>query len=384
MKTFPSVEDVNRIAAISDPAQRNYQITQCYWELSAALTQRLGPVANWCSFATWASKQAGQSIRQEDLQTALEQFLAMDLDLHELADELAGLAARRGSRYPSSDIRRLIWEALDPKAAMQRAGEAVGRGNQKVFAEIGLEFARFMAELLEDPVSSAARIEAFGQALRPGNPPDGQQYLRQAFAHYYQAFFEPDANQKAELILLANLEIGLHEQTRLQPEIAEALEAAVLAPRQFARRLLERLFPGRAGLILAFWWLLRLIGRPSAPEQAVQRIFMALRLRVRLFLTDHLMTLDLAGTRLRLGQDVQTGFPDTLSNVEQPELLALLQQVDPTPNSIRASGALDWADLSERMHFIADLFRRYQEYPSMLDAPFTAAQVEKIKSNSMP
>jgi len=38
---------------------RNLRITQCYSALAGA--------ANWCSFATWVSKQAGQTIRGEDL-----------------------------------------------------------------------------------------------------------------------------------------------------------------------------------------------------------------------------------------------------------------------------------------------------------------------------
>jgi hypothetical protein len=35
-----------------------------------AMTKRLGPCANWCTFATWASRQAGQTIRGEDLAQA--------------------------------------------------------------------------------------------------------------------------------------------------------------------------------------------------------------------------------------------------------------------------------------------------------------------------
>ena len=63
--------------------------------------------------------------------------------------------------------------------------------------------------------------------LRPGDPPDGQRYLRQAFAHYERRAAERDPKARAELAVLANLEIGLHEQTRLQPEIREALDAAL-------------------------------------------------------------------------------------------------------------------------------------------------------------
>ncbi|MES2880591.1 MAG: hypothetical protein V4676_00485, partial [Bacteroidota bacterium] len=71
----PTVTDVKTIAAITNPVLRNLQITQCYAELSTAFAQRTGPFANWCSYATWASKQAGQTIRTEDLQRTLETLI---------------------------------------------------------------------------------------------------------------------------------------------------------------------------------------------------------------------------------------------------------------------------------------------------------------------
>jgi hypothetical protein len=40
-------------------------------------------------------------------------------------------------------------------------------------------------------------------------------------------------------MLLANLEIGLHEQTRLQPEIAAALDAPLLDPAFTPAQVLE-------------------------------------------------------------------------------------------------------------------------------------------------
>lgn len=62
----PTLADVERIVALADPAVRNLQITQCYCELSRALAARTGGgPANWCRVATWASKQAGQTIRKE-------------------------------------------------------------------------------------------------------------------------------------------------------------------------------------------------------------------------------------------------------------------------------------------------------------------------------
>ena len=57
-----AVEKIERIAALDNPLLRNVMITQCYCELSASFAEHMGPGANWCTFATWASKQAGQTM----------------------------------------------------------------------------------------------------------------------------------------------------------------------------------------------------------------------------------------------------------------------------------------------------------------------------------
>lgn len=59
--SVPGVAEIDRIAALPDPVVRNLWITQSYAELSVAFARRTGGGANWCTFATWASKQAGRS-----------------------------------------------------------------------------------------------------------------------------------------------------------------------------------------------------------------------------------------------------------------------------------------------------------------------------------
>jgi hypothetical protein len=76
--SFPTVSDVERIASQDDPVLRNLRITQCYHELALAMVERTGRYANWCTFATWASKQAGQTIRKENSARTLEHSLGYD------------------------------------------------------------------------------------------------------------------------------------------------------------------------------------------------------------------------------------------------------------------------------------------------------------------
>src|SRR5687768_6924800 len=71
----PTVEMVDSIVALTDPVIRNLHITQSYCELSQATSRLVGSAANWCTYATWASKQAGITIRQEDLVRLFERLL---------------------------------------------------------------------------------------------------------------------------------------------------------------------------------------------------------------------------------------------------------------------------------------------------------------------
>ncbi len=385
MDHIPSVIEVDRIALLSDPVSRNLQITQCYHELSLAMAQRTCNDANWCTFATWASKQAGQTIRKEDLKRALEAALATAPATMAASADVASTARQISVRQDVDQIRQKAWEAMNPLAAIDRASAAVARGNQKVFAEIGREFARFIAACRDDAAFDPDNIARFCAALQPGDPPDGQRYLRQAFMRYYQAFFETEAKTRVELMLLANLEIGFHEQTRLQPEIAEALDAWLVDPEQFTRRLIGLLFPYRSWLVYALLIIRRILKQSTQFDTAISRLIAVARQQVRWLLTEHMMLLNLPhGIRLRLGDDLSAGFPEVLRQITSPDLCILLDQIDPTPDSLSESGAADWADLPDRLHFIVDLFRCYEETPDLLGPPFSPDQVTEIKAGRIP
>jgi hypothetical protein len=376
---------VERIAAVADPVVRNLQITQCYAELSTAMQQRMGPSANWCTFATWASKQAGQTIRQEDLVRRFRQVLANTPAINEAAADVSMTAEQAGAAREARQVQESLWEVLDPTAPFDRASAAVARGNKKVFEEIGREFARFYGGCFTDVVYDAAHIEEFCAVLRPGEPPDGQRYLRQAFRRYYAALFETDAKRRAEQQLLANIEIGYHEQTRLQPEIVEALDAPVIDPRRLADRVLRALFPYPAWLTRLWLRYRQWRGRPLLIDAAIDRLVARASEIAHLVVTEHLMTITLAhGHYLRLGRDLRAEYPPYLVELRDEELLALLALVDPTPDSIDASGAVDWGRLADRLHFIAEMFRCYQEWPLLFEPPYTPEQVKTIKLGQRP
>jgi hypothetical protein len=379
--SFPAVSDVDRIAGLEDPVLRNLQITQCYHELSAAMREITG-AANWCTFATWASRQAGQTIRGEDLIRAFEDLADGSPEIAAGLDLAVDLAARVAARPDVAGLRDTLRRALNPRAAFEHAADAVARGNKKVFEEIGREFARFLALVAQDDHIDAQTLARFCSALRPGEPPNGQRLLRDAFTAYGQARVQHDAQARAEAALFANLLIGFHEQTRLQPQIAEALDASSKVAGEVRPRLLAVLLPGP--------WLrirrtvARLLGSKMPLDVVVDRLVEQVQVHVRRVTTQWLMTLHLSGGEvLHLGQDLPARAP-ALLRVTRADLQALLVRVDPTPGSHVQSGARDWADFDDRMHFIADLFQAYHDHAGLFDAPFTREQVAAFKAGRRP
>src|SRR3954468_5923227 len=209
----PDPAEVQRIAAMREPVLRNLEITHGYWRLATAMAHRTGSGANWCTFATWASKQAGSTIRGEDMEGLVRAHLGRGAGFLHPIQALWRRLLRRGLLDPSSRLGRAVAELHTPLDALERASAAVSRGNRKVFEEIGLEFARYLHECPADAPVSAPEVQAFLDSLREGEPPDGQDYLRRAFQRYQRVAAEAGAKERAELLLTANLEIGFHEQT---------------------------------------------------------------------------------------------------------------------------------------------------------------------------
>src|SRR4029077_16685053 len=84
-------------------------------------------------------------------------------------------------------------------------------------------------------------FRSFKDRLQDGDPPEGQGLLRLAFESYQQQTTDP--GQRAQSLLLANLQIGFHEQIRLQPEIREAMTAMPSTMDNQGRLALKALFP---------------------------------------------------------------------------------------------------------------------------------------------
>ena len=238
---------------------------------------------------------------------------------------------RRGLFQPETRLGRLTREIHTPFDAFERASDAVARGNLKVFEEIGLQFARYL---------HGERVE-------------GEPLLRQAFAHYDRSLSAADPRDRAELAFLANLEIGFHEQTRLQPQILEALDAA---------------FP-QEDLGLGLW------------ARGLQRSSSRLAREV---ITDCLMVLTLPGRVLALAVNLPGPYPAELTDPTDPALAEFLARFEPVPPAVDDCGARDWSSLHQRMHYIVHLFRAFHLSEELSESPFTADQVASIGRGLIP
>ena len=292
---------------------------------------------------------------------------------------MASTLRRTGAKLHAEVPRKAMLRAINPAAAFARAGDAVARGNKKVFEEIGREFARFLQVFGEQTRFEPENTARFCAGLRPREPPDGQRLLSQAFTSYCEARFQT-GQDKAELILLANLSAGFHEQIRLQPEIAEALNATLDSAVEVKRNLMTVVLPDF--YVRAREKLLR--DHTPYLDAAFARLIAEVNRLIRQVITDHLMMLHLDTEVLRLGRDLQGTFPQQLRQIRNPRLREMLERVDITLNSLDQTGAMDWADFTDRMHFIADFFRVYQERQELFKTPFTTEQVELLKSGAQP
>jgi hypothetical protein len=382
IETFPSLAEIDAIGACPHPVLRNLRITQAYYELSTATARMIGAAANWCTFATWASKQAGQSIRGDDLGRKVEETFARSDAVRLAVGRIRDLRRAAGRAVDDHASLMAIREACAPLLTVGRVSDAVARGNKKVFDEIGREFARFLG-VMAKPGADSPAVEEFCASLRPGDPPVGQRLLADAFRDYYRAMTLAGTKARAERMLLAALRIGLHEQTRLQPEIEEALNAPLPDPSELRRRLVQALVRGATG------GMNERVGESLARshgvlEEVAGHLAERLRPLVRAVVTEELMTLTLDQTTLHLGADLRGTFPESLATIADRELAEFVDGIDPTKDTLRGSGTEDWAALPDRMHFIADLFRLYLDTPGLFRPPFTPEQLGMIADGCTP
>ena len=245
------------VRAIEHPVERNHQINQSYHQLSIVMGQYLGTprIADWCTFAKFASHQAGEHIRETSItaKELLHNLLDFSVPgkLRRLMDDLTQLPGRMGMArlllrlmlgrsdldLQEADVSRKNGARVLPalcelRAASARLNRSFILGNLYIYENIFPAYLQFLA---------AARGTADGvMETIPALADDPHGYLRRAFECYREArrcYLAQQELKRDEWVHKGNLWIGLHEQGHiLQPLFDEVrAELSVLSSAIFLR-----------------------------------------------------------------------------------------------------------------------------------------------------
>jgi hypothetical protein len=184
-------------------------------------------------------------------------------------------------------------------------------------------------------------------------------------------------------MLLGNCQIGLHEQTRLQPEIKAAMDAPI-----------DEIFHAHLGAALGHGLGASIVSHALAAAQGpiheIEKLVRELWKRVA---TRFLMQLALPGGKsLPLGEKIPKSaaapdfLPPDVRDISSPwELVALLATYDKAHGTgDEGTAATDWCVLPDRMNFIVNLFRSRQQDKTLLGQPFSDAQRSFIERGEVP
>lgn len=408
---------VDEISCMPDAVMRNLHITQGYHDLSRQMGGIVGSGnASWATFGCWASKTAGTFIRGQELPRILRGVLKRHPELgdHSIArhDATASLAigvsdmVRHPLRTSTAAVGRIsVHTAL-----------YIGEGNRVVFKELAGSFADFIAAFGTGDLGDQRLTDLLARYSDGPTEPDkcqvdhanetitssqrgGQGWLKDMLRTLHRAALVDDPDEKAQLILLASAYGGLHEQTRLQTYIAEALCTAIDAV--FIPQLRSDAPPAKQQtrgfanrMTLRFGRVVAKLGRRMVAEWSSRLM----------------MTMPLPDETIRLGEDIRAEkggalYPQALTMLTEPELVKVMDQYCPdwskshnlfrrTAARIRALlpgrpvvigvAAKNWDNFDQRMRLILAYFRTRQQCAELHDAPFTLDQLTALAAGKLP
>lgn len=362
-KNFTQTE-IHQILNQENLVLRNLQITLGYYRIAQGLRKLIGgDDVNWFCFGCYASKTAGQALRHELVPKQLKRAI-LRIAGFKNPENYFDLVLKKVPEQVPSEEENLLAEALSDVSLF------VSEGNHLIFSDLAWPYSVFIETFSNDQKPDRAKLESFLEQYVDPRPIEdgGQRYLQEAFKAFFSARFETDPKKKAESVLLGNLMTGYHEQIRVQPLIDKGLAAPFDV---FA----EKLIPEDEEI-------------DTLLEETGIRILEYSRLIVLRAFTDMWMAYALPGSKMKLGQDVilpeTFDFPDELLSLENPKTLEIVRMFDKDLNSLSGSAAENWANLNDRMTFLADFFRSHQRYSPLFDPPFSDDQIQSILANRVP
>lgn len=326
---------IENAIAISEPAECNRAITEVHYRLSEALSEKLGKEvgANFHSWAVWGSKKAGQTIRQEDLDSALHNATVVAGIVGSIIGIVCAWAILQLEFTPAPSVILTLLGAIPGFLCGALVGRAIARysrvraarlvleGNRTVLEDIGSQTARFL-ETFPEASFPEEELKKFVVGMRDGpTEKGGQDLLREAFLQYAKAGNSSLPLEERQLAAYyGNCLAIYHEHIRLQPIIVGSMP-----------------------------WI------------------------IRRCVTQRMMQYEIGPLILSVAEE----FPDTDTMVSIPEkssireyLLSLGWQDSNRQGDLSARAAAgDWTRITHRMRYVLELFRRYHLEPGVRSEP---------------
>jgi hypothetical protein len=249
----------------------------------------------------------------------------------------------------------------------------VADGNRLVFAELAPLFTTLLDLAHGSPGDQTELARAMAPAISSIPEGEGRPGVATAFGAYAEALLS--STERATLVLQGNTLAVAHEQQRLQPAIAGALDAAISdtlkqmiegdvvghLPAAEARRVLDGLTDDLCKVLDESWDTL---------------------------LTEVIMQLITATETFDLRRDVpplaEGRFPAELRDLAGSPAAAAVARWDRTNGMGVPSGAHDWARLEDRMNFVVNLFRSRQRDAALFTPPFSSTQLAVLSEGQLP
>jgi hypothetical protein len=386
-------EATARVLGHDDRRVANALITWRYHELALALSERLGGLASWFAFGTWASRSAGRVIRGE-------QFGGEPLG-HESfgAEQFPGEHLTGGTWTPAAlpaaalDRRVALLSRSDRGAAAgharagtvleryvdgvrRRMADLVWAGNRMVFVDLAPPFTALCETFTPGRRPSPGQIEAFLGVHCSTVPASGRD---RSLALLCRALASDDGRERAQLVAVSALEAVRYEQVRLDPYVDSALQAPSAELRHLLRRAVADGLPDwlRPLALLLGVGLVRPFLSTTAPV-------------VDEMTTRHLVSWSLGDQlEVRVNADLTPpapGLPFLPSPLEPPHIAEMVLFLAQGGTSLDGSGTAvrRWGDLEQRMRFITNLFCSRFAVPELLQPPFTSGQVDQLRRGVLP
>jgi hypothetical protein len=361
-RTF-DVAAVEAICEIPDDAYRLQWVSYAYYKLAEELSENFGKNnASWPSFARWSAFTIAEALRLDEVNPRLEEVLRQHVLPPRVAHALVEIQRR---------LRSLDDGAMPAVLAL---------GNRLVFHEVGHTVAHFLQWIKTQEGRDPAAWSVYERKKIQPFPatdffrPSYATWLRGGMHAYYDAWWVDEPTLKAQKILKGNLLIGAYEQWRVDAFFEVALDFNPGA-------LIDELRLPEHGRDQMVEQLLRV--KHAGTRRALRHQWAMINWAAdayAAFLTRYVLTwdaplFDAEPTAVRLGCEVParlgpsraTGRPYRVR--ELGEAKQLFNAFDRSSGELRNVGARNFRRFTDRMSFIANLFREQQRNPHLHAKP---------------